>query len=207
MWGWKVSLVRAAKYLRCGTGLHTSAKSFRGVFAVQISWPCLVPPEIRPREIDQMMCQIGILRTAVWLLVTTIVEYGTSIIVEMNHSDDLWLNYTILTMMGPYYYKREMSASSLSMTFDTTDDIRWIGSVLWLWLWDGIKNKNSITVRASARTQNTLNVNQPRAAIRRCLKTVSIDGASPISQSALFVSCFVGALLERSNKNSNTTNR
>ena len=66
-----------------------------------------------------------ILRTAVWLSVTTIVEDVTaSIIVEMNHSDDLWLNYTILTMMGPYYYKREMSASSLSMTFDTTDDIR-----------------------------------------------------------------------------------
>ena len=41
----------------------------------------------------------------------------------MNHSDDLWLKYTILTMMGPYYYKREMWASSLSMTFDTTDDV------------------------------------------------------------------------------------
>ena len=45
--------------------------------------------------------QGGILRTAVWLLVTTIVEDDRSVIVEMNHSDGLWLNCTILTMMGP----------------------------------------------------------------------------------------------------------
>ena len=29
---------------------------FPWCICLQISWPCLVPPEIRPREIDQMVC-------------------------------------------------------------------------------------------------------------------------------------------------------